>query len=93
MFIQIGLKVFLGQTMISTRNRCFGVGDDNVQPVKKARIRITGFVIVGVAYQRRDVTTVAITTNQAAMSDLFFKRLLVPFPPDMIGTGISTIIC
>ena len=52
-FTQAGLKVFLGQIMISAQNRCFGVADDDVQPVKKAGIRIVESVLVGAVFQRR----------------------------------------
>ena len=32
--VQIGLKAFLGQTVISSQDKGFGVADDDVQPVE-----------------------------------------------------------
>ena len=40
--IQIGLKIFLGQTMVSAQNKSLGVADDDVQPVKQTGIGIIG---------------------------------------------------
>lgn len=34
-FIEIGLEVFLGQAMIRTQDKCLGIADHNVQPVKQ----------------------------------------------------------
>ena len=62
-----GLKVFLGQAMTSAQNKCLGITDDDMQPMEKTGIGIVGSVLVGVAFQRRNVTTVAITTDHASI--------------------------
>lgn len=65
--VQIGLKVFLGQAMIGTQNKHFSVTDDNVQPVEQAGTGIVRSVRMGVAFQRQDVTAVAIAVDHTAI--------------------------
>ena len=66
--VQIGLKIFLVQAMIGAKNKSLGVADDDVQPVEKAGIRIIGSVFVGVAFQRGNVTAIAVAVDHAAIS-------------------------
>ena len=67
--IQIGLEIFLGQAMIGAQNKRLGVADHDVQPMEKAGIRIVGLVFMGVVLQRRDVTTIAIAEDLAAIGE------------------------
>lgn len=61
------MKVLLGQAMIGAQNKCLGVADDDVQPMEKAGMGIVGFVFMGIAFQRRDVTAIAIAVDLAAI--------------------------
>ena len=40
--VQIGLKIFFGQTVISSQDEGFGVADDDVQPVEQTGIWVVG---------------------------------------------------
>ena len=67
--------------MISAQNKSLGVADDDVQPMKKARIRIVGSVLVSVAFQRANITAIAVTADHAAIGKgsvgkLLHRRLL-----------------
>ena len=66
--VQIGLQVFFWQTMIGSQNECFGVSDHDVQPVQQTRVGIERLVLMGVAFQRWNVTAIAITADCAASS-------------------------
>lgn len=75
--------------MIGAQNKCLGVADDDVQPMEKAGMGIVGFVFMGIAFQRRDVTAIAIAVDLAAivksgMVNFFtydpFPRFLVSWP-------------
>ena len=66
--IQIGLEVFLGQVMIGAQDKCLGVADDDVQPVEQTGIGIVGSMLVGVAFQRRDVTAITVAVDHASIS-------------------------
>ena len=46
--------------MIGAQNKRLGDTDDDVQSMEKARIRIVGFVLMGIAFQRRDVTAISL---------------------------------
>ncbi len=79
MLVQIGLKVFLGQAMIGAQNKFLCVADYDVQPVEQTRIGIVRLVLVGVAFQRGDVTAVSIAVDHAAIgksSILIFLAVL-----------------
>ena len=65
--VQIGLKIFFGQTVISSQDKGFGVAGDDVQPVEQAGIGIVRLVLMGVALQRRDVAAVAVAANYASL--------------------------
>lgn len=49
--IKIGLKVFLGQTMICAQDKRLGVADYDVQPMEQTRVRIVGLMLMGVVLQ------------------------------------------
>ena len=53
--------------MMGTQDKCLGVADDDVQPMEKAGMGIVGFVFMDIAFQRRDVTAIAIAVDLAAI--------------------------
>ena len=66
--VQKGLQVIFWQTMIGSQNKCFGVADYDVQPVQQTRVWVKRLVHMDVAFQRWNVTAVAITADCAASS-------------------------
>ena len=54
--------------MIGTPDKCLGVADDDVQPVEQTRIGIIGSVLMGVAFQRWDVTAITVAVDHAVIS-------------------------
>ena len=61
------MKIFLGQAMIGAQNKRLGVADHDVQPVEKARIRIIGLVLMGIALQCQDIAAISIAADHAAI--------------------------
>ena len=79
--VQIGLEVFLGQAMIGTQDKRFGVADHDVQPMEQAGIGVIGFVFMEVALQSWKVTAITIAVDHAAigkggMGKFLHRRLL-----------------
>ena len=66
--IQIGLKVSRRQSVIGTQNKSLGITDDDVQPMEETGIGIVWPVLMGIAFQRRDVAAVSIAVDHAAIS-------------------------
>lgn len=65
--VQIGLKILLGQAMIGAQNKRLGVADHDVQPVEQTGIKVVGFVLMGITFECRDVTAVAIPVDHTAI--------------------------
>ena len=55
--------------MIGAQNKRLGVAGHDVQPMKEAGIRVVGLVFMDVVLQRRDVTTIAIAEDLAAIGE------------------------
>ena len=67
--------------MIGAQNKSLGIADDDVQPVEQTGIGIVWPVLMGIAFQCRDVTAVSIAVNHAAIGKssvgkFFHRRLL-----------------
>lgn len=96
--VQIGLEVFLGQTMIGAQDKRFGVADHDVQPMEQAGIGVEGFVFMRVAFQSRKVTAITIAMDHAAigeggMGKFLHRRLLdVGRYPHFQKVGIALLI-
>ena len=96
--VQIGLEVFLGQAMIGTQDKRFGVADHDVQPMEQAGIGVIGFVFMEVALQSWKVTAITIAVDHAAigeggMGKFLHRRLLdVGRYPHFQKAGIALLI-
>ena len=53
--------------MIGVEDKCLGIADDDVQPMEKTGVGIVGAILMGIAFQRWDVTAIAIATDDAAV--------------------------
>ena len=83
--VQIGLQVIFWQTMIGTQNESFGVAEHDVQPVQQTGVGIERLVLMGVAFQRWNVTAVAITADCAASSKCESGKFSDGCLPDVCG--------
>lgn len=96
--VQIGLEVFLGQTMISAQDKRLCVADHDVQPMEEARIGIVGFVFMGVAIQGQNVVVIAIAVGLTAIGEgsmsKFFHRCLLDIEcyPHFQKAGIASFL-
>ena len=65
--IQVGLEIGFGQAVIGSQNERLGVADNDMQPVQQTGVGIVRFVLMGVAFQCRDVAAVAVAADRASL--------------------------
>ena len=65
--VQIGLKIVLGQTVISAKDEGLRVADHDMQPAKHTAVGNIVLILVSVFFQSREIAAVTIAADCASL--------------------------